>query len=196
MAPAWHDGQQAAAGRQVPGRRFRGAGHTNANALACPPLMPLPTSLHPHAARPCPASDHFPAGLSDADWPSVAAFYAYWSSFGTVKDFTWADQYHTGQAPNRKVGAYQMRRWGMRCALLLAPQLRPQARRTGGRPPLHARCGAIQQRERSEEPRCCQLCGNVLKIKLSGPAVRRCGARWRLRMKRRGGRPGASTTRL
>lgn len=44
------------------------------------------------------------AGLSDADWPSVSAFYAYWGSFGSVKDFAWADQYHTGQAPNRKVG--------------------------------------------------------------------------------------------
>lgn len=44
-----------------------------------------------------------PFGASDAAWVDVAAFYAEWTSFGTVRDFSWADQYHPGTAPNRKV---------------------------------------------------------------------------------------------
>lgn len=64
-------------------------------------LVPLRLNLCHPIPRFSPCRPH--AGLSDADWPSVAAFYAYWGSFSSVKDFAWADQYHTGQAPNRKV---------------------------------------------------------------------------------------------
>lgn len=74
--------------------------HLRGATPACPPsCLLLPTQPPPALHTPC------GAGLSDADWADVSAFYGTWASFSTVKDFAWADQYHTGQAPNRKVRA-------------------------------------------------------------------------------------------
>ena len=42
-------------------------------------------------------------GLSGAPWKEVGAFYAEWSSFVSVKDFSWADEYNPASAPNRKI---------------------------------------------------------------------------------------------
>lgn len=42
-------------------------------------------------------------GASDAEWAEVSAFYAEWTCFGTVRDFSWADMYNPASAPNRKV---------------------------------------------------------------------------------------------
>ena len=42
-------------------------------------------------------------GLSASPWSEVGAFYAEWSLFATTKDFSWADEYHTATAPNRRV---------------------------------------------------------------------------------------------
>ena len=117
-----HGGQQAACGRAAgAGRHVRRA--NIATALA---HLPLPARPRCPAMGPAPPPTH--AGLSDADWPSVAAFYAHWSGFSSVKDFAWADQYHTGQAPNRKVGgaggAGCGRLVGSACAVsVMAPRL-------------------------------------------------------------------------
>ena len=51
------------------------------------------------------AFDRPAAGFSSAPWMEVAAFYAQWGGFATVKDFSWADQYNPASAPNRRVGA-------------------------------------------------------------------------------------------
>lgn len=42
-------------------------------------------------------------GGSGAPWAQVQAFYDFWCNFASVKDFSWADQYHPSQAPNRQV---------------------------------------------------------------------------------------------
>lgn len=69
--------------------RPRQDGHASCSSL----LLPLNGSAR---CPPC-------AGFSDAPWAEVSAFYSHWGGFGTVKDFAWADQYHTGSAPNRRV---------------------------------------------------------------------------------------------
>lgn len=38
-----------------------------------------------------------PFGNASAPWPVVSAFYDYWSTFASYKDFAWADEYHLGQ---------------------------------------------------------------------------------------------------
>jgi DnaJ family protein A protein 5 len=44
-----------------------------------------------------------PFGLSGAPWSEVAFFYSQWSSFSTVRQFSWADAFNPTAARNRKV---------------------------------------------------------------------------------------------
>ena len=46
-----------------------------------------------------------PFGLSSASRSAVAAFYDFWLSFSTVKEYCWADQHNTSLAPGRKARA-------------------------------------------------------------------------------------------
>lgn len=42
-------------------------------------------------------------GSSTSAWADVSTFYNEWSGFRTTKSFSWADEYNTAAAPNRKV---------------------------------------------------------------------------------------------
>lgn len=42
-------------------------------------------------------------GNSEATYDILKVFYAYWNNFTTSRGFTWADEYNTCEAPNRKV---------------------------------------------------------------------------------------------
>ena len=55
-------------------------------------------------------------GGPSSAWAGVAAFYAHWTAFSTVKDFSWADQYNPASAPNRKArgGEEEGGSWGLR----------------------------------------------------------------------------------
>lgn len=64
-------------------------------AAGCCVLPVIVGFLPPPPTRPA-------AGFSSAPWEEVAAFYAQWGGFATVKDFAWADQYNPASAPNRK----------------------------------------------------------------------------------------------
>ena len=80
---------------------------------AVSPIRVSLTALTSLPARHLPLLLPLPAGMSDAQWADVAAFYSYWGSFTSVKDFAWADQYHSASAPNRKVRLYLA--WLGRC---------------------------------------------------------------------------------
>ncbi|CAI5469323.1 unnamed protein product [Closterium sp. Yama58-4] len=44
-----------------------------------------------------------PFGKRDSSAADVSAFFKYWQSFVSVRDFSWKDQYNLAEAPNRRV---------------------------------------------------------------------------------------------